>query len=329
MSGVVIPSNIRRFFQPDNFDGGAYDNIPLRLGEIADVLYPDDERNLSGRFVEYKVVVQHRSGGTAVTKVYDNCLLANLYGSLADKKFFTLRADPESLTTGTAVPSKGAKVLLACINGESNNAVIIGGITDQKDEFQKDLKKDDKDFSSYELFNGIEHIINKDGELTITYKGATKLDGTTDVSDDVAGSFVKWDKDGNITVSDKDGKNAVIVNHKDGKVIIARDKNFELGEATDEMLLGKSFRDEQSKMHQKINGYNAVLKNLLQVVGSNLTTAGTTPIAPGSTLPTLGVAGALMLQVAQQIGNIDQAIQDFENAAQGKNGFLSKKNKAD
>jgi hypothetical protein len=70
------------------------------------------------------------------------------------------------------------------------------------------------------VFNGIDFSINKDGELLLTYNGATDLDGNpaegTDT--DAAGTFIKIDKKGNLTVSDGNGDNLVFIDRVNGKI---------------------------------------------------------------------------------------------------------------
>ncbi len=52
------------------------------------------------------------------------------------------------------------------------------------------------------MFNGIDLAINKDGELTLTYSGATGLDGkpAENTDTEAAGTVVKISKDGNLLV---------------------------------------------------------------------------------------------------------------------------------
>lgn len=200
-------------------DNGAMSNVRLRVGEVQAIYFPSDERNVSGRFVEYDVWVQHRANGTAVTKTYNNVIAIDHFGSKADFSFATYRVKQNNSNEGDqkeAAPGKGSKVILLCINGETNNAIILGGLRDFNST--KDTKDDGHNMHS--VFNGVDVTINKDGEFQLVYNGATDLDGqpAENTDKDSSGTYVKIDKSGNVTISDKDGSNAIVVSHSDGKV---------------------------------------------------------------------------------------------------------------
>jgi len=214
MRAPVVPNHFRGMLFAD---GGDFTNVRLRFGEVQKVIPPSDPANISGRWNEYSVWVQHRANGTAVTKMYDNCLAIDHYGSKADFDHAGYRADDSATREdgqGQLGPGLGARVLLLCINGESQSAVILGG-----------LRVDDADAEElghyrHARFNGIDLLINNDGEMTLTYQGAHELSGEKrdDVEDDALGTFVKISKDGNLLVSDKNGDNSILLDHASGKV---------------------------------------------------------------------------------------------------------------
>jgi hypothetical protein len=215
----VVPGHADGGWLPDN---GIAGNVMLRIGEVQNIYFPEDQENVSKRFVEYRVWVQHKANGTAVTKMYDHCIAIDHLAAIADYSYATFRADPAATKESSqkrAAAGKGARVLLLCINGESQNAVILGGI---RDAAAPDDVKDTKDDGHHlhSVFNGIDFSINKDGELLLTYNGATDLDGNpaegTDT--DAAGTFIKIDKKGNLTVSDGNGDNLVFIDRVNGKI---------------------------------------------------------------------------------------------------------------
>jgi len=178
-----------------NFTSGMFENTRLRLGEVQERIPPTDPRNISKMVDEYRVYVQHSDGGTMVGRIYDYCVLSNTFGSIADNLKYTLRATPSAINKDSQKNNgagKGAKVLLLCINGDTRNAIIIGGIHDSKE-----VKDKSEGHHLNFVFNGVAININDAGELTLNIHGKTDLDGKTE--DDV-GSSVKIDKDGNISV---------------------------------------------------------------------------------------------------------------------------------
>lgn len=312
-------------------DGDSQSNVALRIGEIQEIVWPSDKRNLNKKFTEYTVLVQHRVRGIGVTKMYNHCVLSNMFGGLADRAVWTPRVEktPSTSQKNQSI-GLGAKVLLACINGESNNAVIIGGMRDASDKTDQD-DANSKDLGHYAsfIFNGISAFINKDGELRLAYKGKTNIDGkkNDDAKDSQVGTTFSLLKNGNAVLSDKDAKNAITIDHENSKVIIARDKAFELGDATDKMLLGESFRKSQQQMNNKLKQMFSTMKDLLQQAGTQLNSAVGT--APGAPIPAVTAAGALLVAASVVAGQMGQAIDSFEQDGQQKNSFLSKRNSAD
>ena len=53
MSDAVIPSHLSMYFPYDDGAGGSFSADKMMVGEVQEVIYPDDERNLSGKFTEY------------------------------------------------------------------------------------------------------------------------------------------------------------------------------------------------------------------------------------------------------------------------------------
>lgn len=320
--GTVLPHFVAAERTPHYDPGASFDNLRLRLGEVKEIVWPDDKRSRSKRYVEYRVYVEQRRNGTGFGRMYENCLLANPLAGLADQAVWTLRAAGPDRVKGS--PTLGSKVLLLCVNGENASPVIIGGLRDPKDGKDQGTTSSPKHYARL-AFNGVVFEVNDDGELIVTYGGKTKADGTTDVASDVAGAHVKLDKDGGITVSDGSGKNAVSISHHDGKVRVARENGFEVGAATDKMVLGTSYRDAEKQLYTQLRTELKQLQTLLQTAGTAITTAAAQPVPPGGVVGTLAPAGAALLAAAQVAGAMDQAYEGFEQAAAQKTDFLSDK----
>lgn len=223
----------------EKFEGGGhFSNTLLRVGEVKRIIYPEDKASRTGRFIEYDVFVQHRENGTAVTKMYHNCWMANGLCGLADYDFSTLRVNEaragESATgpapdvAKTAELGFGSKVLILCINGSHSEAVIISGIRDSRqDDKGRKAKGIHKDWE----FNGVHVNIADDGSYSVEYKGPTKADGKLDTakgSTDTAGTKVSVANDGSFKVQTKDGKQSVVIDHKAGTITVTGDKDLTL-----------------------------------------------------------------------------------------------------
>jgi hypothetical protein len=257
----VVPGHADGGFLPDN---GVSGNVMLRIGEVQNIYYPEDQENVSKRFIEYRVWVAHKANGTAVTKMYDHCIAIDNLAGIADYSYVTYRADSSASGQNgqkRPAPGKGARVILLCINGESQNAVILGGVRNANAPDVKDTIDDGHHMHS--VFNGIDMLINKDGELTLTYNGATDLSGdpTEDTNTDAAGTFVKIDKDGNVTVSDANGDNKIFIDRVNGKVQLTAKTEMDLicpdvklgdDQTTDPAVGGNELKDLLNQLIQAI-----------------------------------------------------------------------------
>jgi hypothetical protein len=194
------------------------DTNQLLLGEIKEIIEPTDKRSLSKLYKEYNVDVQFREGtGPTTVVTFPNCLISNLFGGVADKFVYTLRADGKE-PTDKKVVTTGSKVLLLCLAGSAGQAIIIGGIRESQKE---DDKADEKGHNLSFSFNGILFDINDDGELKLQLTGATKVDGEPD-SDKGADpekitTTVEILKNGNFKLYTKEEKQFIHVDHENKK----------------------------------------------------------------------------------------------------------------
>lgn len=221
-------------------NGGVFDDNVLHIGEVKEIIYPSDERSVSKKFREYTVFVQRRANGTYVNQVYENCLLANQFGTSGDRVRYTLRPDPQvksgvdSTFTG---PGLGARVLIQCINGEMHSAIIVGGLSNADDTAEQQAE-DDKRGHYYEFeFNGVQVAIEDDGSMKLLVKGKT----------DAAGK-----------VQNENGTSITVA--ADGTCTIDTPKaRFKVGKEADEaMVLGNQLVDLLQKILQAIQAITVV-----------------------------------------------------------------------
>jgi len=143
----------------------------LRMGIVRDIIYPEDKRSESKRFIEYTVEVQFKdSQGRTGTTPYSNVFLASAFGGRGDKIRYTHRAAKQVDDQGLGL---GSKVVIGHLNGDRQQAIILGGIRDQND---KPDKEDDGHNYLWE-FNGVQTVIRDDGSYELLFKGATDYDG--------------------------------------------------------------------------------------------------------------------------------------------------------
>ena len=235
--GTVVPSFMgvrERGAEPLR---SSFSNLALRNGEVKKIIYPDDKDSISARFIEYVIEVQHSdANGPGVSARYHGCLLSDLFGSVADTIEYTLRVDDGTITGEDGI-GNGAKVTVLCINGDTNSALIIGGIRDAKGGVKdsKDSKvKDDKarGHHYFSRFNGTSVSVNNDGEFTLQFLGKTKIDGNIDTDagakESASPTTVAITKDGSLEMYTKNRNQALKINHGENKFTITADKLFDI-----------------------------------------------------------------------------------------------------
>jgi len=284
---------------------GVFNNVALRVGEVVGVIYPDQPNSISKRFLEYTVIIQQRDGSDpGAPTTYPNVLVSNLFGGVADKLDYTLRVQTKS--DKNSGYGDGSKVLVLCINGESNSACIIGGIKDAVATRKAGIVAEKTDGHNLNFaFNGIEALIDGDGQLILTMQGATDPDNKprSDVDTEAVGASITMSNDGSVTIANSsenfqiDRPNHQI--HLNAESNITLDSGGVLiGDATDAMILGTTYRRAEDELFNN-------MANSLFAMGTNLTTAAAPLVAlfPSTT--------SNLLLVAQQMFSLQVAIQKF------------------
>ena len=225
-------------------------NYVLRTGEILDIIYPDDTRSVSKRFIEYNVFVEHKENNTGHGRLYHNCYQMSPLGGLADKSLWTLRIDPNNVTAQKNNLGKsgvGSKALVLCIDGSYASAVILGGIRNDQDKDDETIRKN-LGHHGFFIFNGVKFQVNDDGSCQLSYQGKTKADGKWDnsvknVTEDSLGTNIKIEANGNVSVSTNGDKEQILVDHVKGKITVKSDKICLGGpNANENVLLGQKWK---------------------------------------------------------------------------------------
>jgi len=146
-------------------------------------------------------------------KVELNCKLLRRFGGVYNYEDFVERGykfndQPDPVNAFEA--KAGDAVLVGLLNGQGREGVILGGINHAA---RKTTIKAADGPSYMSEFNGIETVINKDGEYTVTFKGQptniAKLNNSpsakiapAEYDKKVGTSFFKFDKTGSFEVND-------------------------------------------------------------------------------------------------------------------------------
>lgn len=355
--GTVIPSYLG--VQTRGSSAGSQDilnDYVLRLGEVKKIIAPSDVLSYSKKVTEYELAVQYRDGtGAVVTSTYRGATVNNLFGGVADLVSYTLRPDPKNTDASGKIFGVGSKVLILCVSGDQQKAVILGGIRDTAQETAP--YNGDTGHNLYFEFNGLRFQINDDGEATVMFRGKTKNDGTLADSADPAaeGTKVNFNKDGNLEIATPNQDQLIRIDHKNKKIeivansewniqvagnhvqnvggdstttvngtttldsgdnIILTSPGVHVGAATDAWVKGTTYRNAESQMHQQMD-------SLLMNISIQLTAAtalNATPVIGGLLAATNFGAAAAMFQV------LSTFIKTFEAQS---SSYLSSKNLTD
>lgn len=326
--GTIVPSHLRPRQTLKPQPSGQFGNVALRVGEVKEIIYPDDPRNLSQKAVEYRVAVQHKDNGVGTTVDYLNCIVANLFGGLGDKLRYTSRASTEKNTDADTGLGDGSLVLLLCVNGETNRALIVGGFSNQNDAPEKRADGHNLHFN----FNGMDATINKAGEFTLKYTGATDNLGkpAQGVDTSSANGSISMTKDGAITLADGSGKQFIKIDHTNKKVLIQQDVGVFVGAATDAWVLGTTYRNAENQSNAEVLKQLATAMQQLTTASAMLRTAagmmGVPVIGAVTAATPINTAAQAINSAGQALLSASQAIARFESNAPA---YLSTKNMTD
>ena len=345
------------------------DDTTLRLGEVKRLIYPKDDLSYGKKNVEYEVEVRYRDGtGDYTSAIYKGVSTSNLFGGGADRFAYTLRPDSKDSNKDTEF-GVGSKVLLLCLAGDQQKAIILGGIEDP--EVSLDVSKDQGHNLFFE-FNGVRFTIDKEGQPTFLFRGATDVKGklVEDADEEAEGTTVKIEKDGSLTVATKDEAQYIKLNHTDKVIDILADEHWRVtsnkkmtmsadqevvlrsdnskvdveassninlkssgvmtGDATDATILGDTYRNAESQRNKNAAQSYQQLAMKMNMAGAFMTVA-----AQLMKVPQVGAAAASSLidQAAQAFIQAGQAFAQISGGLNSLEGqasqFLSKKNKSD
>ncbi len=140
MDDYVIPSPLQSA-PHESSETKTFGNMSLKMGQIIRINYPDPSQDQSIQVTTYDVFVNEGAGHGARSNIYYNIMMSNVFGGLADYCDYTARANVETdenqvqfLLTGGALTKDdykkilGCNVIIACMDGNSQNGVILGAL---------------------------------------------------------------------------------------------------------------------------------------------------------------------------------------------------------
>lgn len=185
-------------------------NFSLKIGVIVKVYDIDDEENHYGMGPEYDVMMFEQEDNEPLNVIrYKNCIAIDKMGGIGDfheKRYRTNQIDDIKEKSSQ---HDGDMVLVLCIDGNAAHGIILGGVNHPARDTT--LTKEAGVHMEGE-YNGVNWQVNKDGELTITFKSASNIkDQKVEYQDEEAGgTFVKVDKTGSVDINDGNTENIKI-----------------------------------------------------------------------------------------------------------------------
>lgn len=204
-----------------NYFDKIFNNTSLKVGIIVKIYEIDDEKNNNKKIPEYDVLVVQNNKQESIEPIfYKNCINAENFGGKADFFEYKMRAVDKKETNSKAVldidfsKQYGNMVLLLCLDGSTDRGIIIKSVNHRG---RKSTLTKDAGLHLEGEYNGLNWQVNKDGELTVTFKSKTDNEGKPQ-DETAGGSFLKIDKKGSVNLDsglkEKEETNIVIDKEK-------------------------------------------------------------------------------------------------------------------
>lgn len=313
-SGSFLPSGLLEQDRDEMTAFNAtYNNMSLKTGIVQEIYEIDDKSNINQIVPEYDVLVFEQRENSAPTPItYKNCVMIDGFGGAADFMEFKLRK-AEKVEKREKDGEKigrfqdGSVVLILCLNGSNENAMIIGGAKHPK---RKSKLTKTAGTAMYGEFNGISFEVDKDGALTVGFKGATDNAGKAK-DEKASGSYMKISKDGTVEVSDgkkerikfdKTNEKTEIESGKDMSVASGKKLAVTVGDAMSLKVAKDLIAEAQGSCSLKVkdlkvessgpanvkaSALDIQIEGIVKIKGSNITIDGMTFVGGAGGTPAL------------------------------------------
>lgn len=200
-NGTVLPSSLVSVDTDSDIAGfnHTYKNTALKAGVIVKRFDIDDDENVSKLTPEYDVMVVEQDANRATTTIqYRKCPSVDSFGSIADYFEHTYRAPTKTSKNLDLSIQNGAFVLLLCLDGSNEKAIIIGGI---KHPSRNAAIVSNGTPQMQGEFNGLRWTIDEDGSLDVLFRGPTDAEGLPQ-NFTAGGTTFSIQKDGSVEIND-------------------------------------------------------------------------------------------------------------------------------
>jgi len=206
----------------------------IKLGVVRENTVIEDNGILETRYMVE--IYDGKRGFTAVP-----CIRGSRFGGVYNYEEYTLRGfdvGKDSTSYGSPSLCPGDTVVVAYFQGDSSQGVILTCLNHRGRQEKIEQPEGEFGVEYYSEFNGIETVINSDGEYTRTFRGQpTNLDKlkeaptgspipAAEYDEEVGTSYYKWDKTGSWELSDNatEDLQSIKVDKPNGQIIITSGK---------------------------------------------------------------------------------------------------------
>lgn len=251
--GTVIQSTLS-LMNPRAVNESYFKDFGLKEGIVTAVYYPDEEDNISKKWIEYDVsVLERRSDGSTTSVQYLRCQVVDLFGSLHNYTTYTYAAPAKQ---EDKIYKGGARVLVLVLNGNSGygNCVIVGGLPSSdiagNEALRPAPKKEDGQFYTFS-FNGIDININKDGEYSLTFQSPMGENGKR-VNEKASGVNFQINKDGVVSITTPD-KQKLIIDRVNQSITVGDEESKIIIDTKNKIMTLESNGKITSKAKEEVN----------------------------------------------------------------------------
>jgi hypothetical protein len=273
------------------------ENKYLRIGVIVKVHEIDDKTNISKLLPEYDVITSEQNtslGQSFVT--YSNCISADSLGGGAD--FFTYKKrvyeNEDFKDTYDIYKQDGSIVLLFCIDGHTDKAIIIASMPNVK--IRESVLTKEKGLHLEGEYNGLNWKIDKEGSFTVTFKSKTDSLGNPQ-DEEAGGTFLKIDEKGSVGLDlnkEGDENTSIYLNKTEKDINITSGNNVNINSQSDFSV--------NSKAKASINTENDII--FAAQGAANITSGGVITIKADSSAsinsPSVSIKGDKSIEIKSQ-----------------------------
>lgn len=198
----IPPSGLLDFLMDSDISVGnkSLNNTALKVGVVVKVHEVDDSTNILKLVPEYDVITSEQNKHLGQSFVqYTNCVAMDSFGGISDFFEKKLRkSDSEDFKSSYKLDKQnGSLVIVLCLDGSSEKAVIIGGISHPS---RKTTLTKEAGLHLEGEYNGLNWKIDKDGALTVTFKSKTNNEGVPQ-DKQAGGTHIQIDKTGQVDIN--------------------------------------------------------------------------------------------------------------------------------